>query len=205
MKLKELDLTKYDINQISEMIYETDQNLFGIFLDKNPIQAVSKLKKLIEAGKNCYGHEHIYIAEDEDGTIQGVLVAFRGDEIGFVQEAKIFKATMNFKDFFKLTFIKPIYDSITASSIQGDDFYIGNLVVSANLRGKGIGSKMIEQSFQLARDKKCKRVLLDVIFENTGAKKLYERIGFKKCCEKNLWWSSKSDGTYGMEYPLKNE
>ncbi|MTK63417.1 MAG: GNAT family N-acetyltransferase [Methanobacterium sp.] len=205
MKLKELDLKKYDLNQISEMIYETDQNLFGTFLDKEPVKAVAKLKKLIEAGKNSYGHEHIYIAEDENGAIQGVLVAFRGDDIGFIQEAKIFKTTMNFKDFFKLTFIKPVYDSLTASSIRDDDFYIGNLVVSANLRGKGIGSKIIEQSFELARDKECKRVLLDVIFENQGAKKLYERIGFKKCCEKNLWWSSKSDGTYGMEYSLKNE
>lgn len=202
MKLKELDLNKYDLNQISELIYETDQNLFGIFLDKEPYQAVAKLEKLIEAGKNCYGHEHIYIAEDENGSVQGVLVAFRGDEIGFVQEAKIFKETMNSRDFLKLTFIKPIYDKITASSIEGDDFYIGNLVVSSNLRGKGIGSKIIEESFELAREKGCKRVLLDVIFENSGAKKLYERIGFKKCCEKNLWWSSKSDGTYGMEYTL---
>lgn len=202
MKLKELDINKYDINQISEMIYETDQNLFSTFLDKDPVQAVSKLKKLIESGKNSYGHEHIYIAEDENGSIQGVLVAFRGDEIGFVQEAKVFRATMTFNDFLKLTFIKPVYDRLTASSIQDDDFYIGNLVVSANLRGKGIGSKIIEHSFELAREKGCKRVLLDVIFENPGAKKLYERIGFRKCCEKNLWWSGKSEGTYGMEYPL---
>lgn len=202
MKLKELDVNKYDMDQISEMIYETDQNLFNTFLDENPVKAVIKLKKLILSGKNSYGHDHIYIAEDENGAIQGILVAFRGDEIGFVQEAKIFRATMTFKDFLKLTFIKPVYDRLTASSIQGDDFYIGNLVVSANLRGKGIGSKIIEHSFDLAREKGCKRVLLDVIFENTGAKKLYERIGFRKCCEKNLWWSSKSDGTYGMEYPL---
>jgi len=202
MKLKELDVNKYDMDQISEMIYETDQNLFNTFLDEDPVKAVIKLKKLILSGKNSYGHDHIYIAEDENGAIQGILVAFRGDEIGFVQEAKIFRATMTFKDFLKLTFIKPVYDRLTASSIQGDDFYIGNLVVSANLRGKGIGSKIIEHSFDLAREKGCKRVLLDVIFENTGAKKLYERIGFRKCCEKNLWWSSKSDGTYGMEYPL---
>jgi len=202
MKLKELDTNRYDINQISEMIYETDNNLFSIFLDKDPAQAVAKLKKLIESGKNSYGHEHIYIAEDDNGNIQGVLVAFRGDEIALVEEAKIFWATMTFKDFLKLTFIKPVYDRLTASSIQGDDFYIGNLVVAANLRGKGIGSKIIEHSFELAREKECKRVLLDVIFENSGAKKLYERIGFRKCCEKNLWWSNKSDGTYGMEYPL---
>lgn len=202
MKLLKLDLDKHDIQLISEMIYETDNNLFGIFLDKDPVKAVIKLKKLIEAGNNCYGHEHVYVAEDEHGTIQGILVAFRGDEIKFSEEAKIFKATMHFKDFLKLTFIKPCYDKITASSIDADDFYIGNLVVSNGLRGQGIGSKIIEQTFKLGMEKKCKRVLLDVIFENINAKKLYERIGFRVCNEKRLWWSNKSDGTYGMEYLL---
>jgi len=203
MKLLKLDLGKHDIQSISEMIYETDNTLFGIFLDKNPVKAVQKLKKLIEAGKNCYGHEHIYVAEDEHGNTQGILVAFRGDEINFIKEAKIFKVTMNFTSFLKLTFIKPSYDKITASSIDSDDFYIGNLVVSNGLRGQGIGSKIIEQSFKLGMEKKCKRVLLDVIFENISAKKLYERIGFSVCNEKRLWWSNKSEGTYGMEYFLK--
>lgn len=202
MKLIKLDLDKHDVLKISEMIYETDRNLFGIFLDKNPDIAVKKLRKLIEAGKNCYGHEHVYMAEDEQGNVQGILVAFRGDEIKFIEESKIFKSTMNFKDFLKLSFIKPVYDRLTASSIEKNDLYIGNLVVSNELRGKGIGSKIIEESFKIGIKKGCKRVLLDVIFENSGAKKLYERMGFNVCNEKRLWWSNKSEGTYGMEHPL---
>ncbi len=202
MKLIKLDLDNHDTQLISEMIYETDMNLFGTFLDKNPVLAVKKLRKLVEAGKNCYGHEHIYLAEDEIGKVLGILVGFRGDEINFKEEARIFWDTMNFKDFLKLTLIKPVYDKMTASSIGNDDFYIGNLVVSNDSRGKGIGSKIIEQSFELGKEKKCKRVLLDVTFENLSAKKLYDRIGFRVCCEKKIWWSNKSEGTYGMEYTL---
>ena len=96
----------------------------------------------------------------------GILVAFRGDEIKYLEEIKIFRDKMEFLDFLKLSLIKPIYDKITASSIENDDFYIGNLVVAHGLRGQGIGTEILKNSFQLASDKKCKRVLLDVTFEN---------------------------------------
>jgi ribosomal protein S18 acetylase RimI-like enzyme len=202
MKLLKLDLKKHDIETVSEMIYETDTNLFGLFLSKEPADAKEKLIQLIVAGKNCYGQEHVYVAEDEDGEILGVLVAFRGDQIKFLEEARIFRDNMNFLDFFKLTFIKPVYDRITASKIDADDLYIGNIVVANGLRGQGIGSKIIEQSFILGVEKNCKRVLLDVIFENMNAKKFYEKIGFNVCGEKKLRWSNKSEGTYGMEFLL---
>ncbi len=202
MKLLKLDLYEHNLELVSELIYETDKNLFRIFLDKNPTNAIKKLKTLIIAGKNSYGHENVYIAEDSDRNIIGILVAFRGDEVTFTEETKIFRDTMNFIDFIKLTIIKPIYDKITASTIEEDDFYIGNLVVASGLRGKGIGGKMLKNTFQLAKDRKCKRVLLDVIFENNKAKNLYERIGFNVCGEKHYKWMGKSEGTYGMEYLL---
>ena len=200
MNLIKLDLDKHDLEMVSELIYETDKNLFGTFLDKNPTSAIKKLKNLIMAGKNSYGHEHIYIAEDHDENIMGILVAFRGDEVTFIEEGGVFMDNMNFIDFLKLTLVKPIYDKITASSIENDDFYIGNLVVANGLRGKGIGTELLKSSFKLGSDKNCKRVLLDVIFENDNAKKLYERIGFKVCGEKHFKWLGKSEGTYGMEY-----
>ena len=200
MNLIKLDLDKHDLKMVSELIYETDKNLFGTFLDKNPTNAIKKLKKLIVAGKNSYGHEHIYIAEGFDGNIMGILVAFRGDEVTLIEEGSLFMDNMNFIDFLKLTLIKPIYDKITASSIENDDLYIGNLVVANGLRGKGIGTELLKSSFNIGSDKNCKRVLLDVIFENDNAKKLYERIGFKVCGEKHFKWLGKSEGTYGMEY-----
>jgi ribosomal protein S18 acetylase RimI-like enzyme len=203
MDLVKLDLNKHDLEMISKLIYETDKNLFGTFLDKNPVNAVEKLRKLIVSGKNSYGHEHVYIAEGPDSKIMGILVAFRGNEVKFLEETRVFMDTMNFFDFLKLTLVKPVYDIITASSIESDDLYIGNIVVVDDLRGQGIGSELLKSSFQLGNHKKCKRVLLDVIFENDKAKKLYERRGFKVCDVKRFKWFGKSEGTYGMEYLLE--
>ena len=202
MNLIKLDLNKHDVDLVSELIYETDISLFTTFLDKDRINAIKKLKKLIIAGKNSYGHEHVYIGEDDNNKVMGILVAFRGDEINYLEEITIFNHEMKFLNFLKLSFIKPIYDKITASSIEKDDLYIGNLVVVDGLRGQGIGSEILKNSLQLANDKKCKRVLLDVIFENVNAKRLYERTGFKVCGVKQFKWMGKSEGTYGMEYSL---
>jgi ribosomal protein S18 acetylase RimI-like enzyme len=202
MILKKLDLYEHDLELVTELIYETDHNLFNTFLDKNKDNAVEKLKKLILAGKNSYSHEHIYIAQDDDDGIMGILVGFRGDEVTLFEEIRIFSKTMNFFDFLKLALIKPVYDKITASSIHKNDFYIGNLVVNPEYRGQGIGTEILKTSLLIARDKKCKRVLLDVIFENYRAKKLYESLGFKVCGEKNFKWLGKSEGTYGMEYVI---
>jgi ribosomal protein S18 acetylase RimI-like enzyme len=202
MKMKKLDIYKNDLEIVSELIYETDQNLFSTFLDSKKNEAVKKLKKLIIAGKNSYGYEHIYVAQDDEEII-GILVAFKGDEVSFFEESRIFWDTMNFFDFIKLTMIKPIYDMITASSIKNEDFYIGNLVVAPKYRGLGFGTEILKSSFKIAYEKGCERVLLDVIFENDKAKKLYERIGFTTCGEKKFKWFGKSEGTYGMEYVIK--
>lgn len=200
MNVNKLDITKHDLEMVSELIYETDKNLFDTFLDKKQNVAVKKLRKLIVSGGNSYGYEHVYIFEGHNGKIKGILVAFQGDEVKFLDEARVFWDTMKFFDFLKLTLIKPVYDRITASYIEGNDLYIGNLVVVPEYRGKGIGTEIIEYTFQLAREKNCKRVLLDVIFENDRAKNLYERMGFRVCCEKNFKWLGNSEGTYGMEY-----
>ena len=165
------------------MIYETYKNLFGTFLDKNRTPAIKKLKKLIIGGKNSYGHEQVYIGEDNKRKIMGILVAFKGDEIKCFEETKAYWNAMNFPNFLKLTLVKPIYDKITASSIDNNDLYIGNLVVSNDLRGQGIGTELLKSSFILGKAKKCNRVLLDVTFENDSAKRLYEKTGFKVCGE----------------------
>ncbi len=197
-----MDLSKHNPQMVSELIFETDKGLFGKFLDKNRTDAVTKLKNLIIAQNNAYSHENIYVAEDEKGAIKGVLVAFRGDEIFFMKELKVFRDTLEFKNFLKIMMIKPIYDKITASTIENDDFYIGNVAVNPDMRGQGIGTEILNDSLKIAREKNCKRVLLDVVFKNVKAKKLYLKLGFLVCGEKKYKWLSDDEGTYGMDYSL---
>ncbi|MGI9288323.1 MAG: GNAT family N-acetyltransferase [Pseudomonadales bacterium] len=53
-----------------------------------------------------------------------------------------------------------------------------NLGVARELRGKGIGGKVIDHFFELARKRGVDTISLDVAETNPRAKALYERMGF---------------------------
>jgi ribosomal protein S18 acetylase RimI-like enzyme len=54
-----------------------------------------------------------------------------------------------------------------------------SIAVQADLRGKGIGSKLLEEITGYAQNNNFNNVRLDVIDTNLQAKKLYERKGFE--------------------------
>lgn len=197
MEFKKLDTNFHDIKKVSELIYETDKDLFRIFFDKNRDKALSKLQKLILIGGTPYGHENIYVAEDA-GKLMGILAAYRGDEITFTGKARAF-ASLGFIDFLRLSFVEPVFDRISTSRVEGDDFYIGNVAVDPTARGAGIGTFLLKESFRVAHTKNCKKLVLDVLFYNERAKHWYEKYGFKLCGEKRFKWFGLEDGTWGME------
>ena len=58
------------------------------------------------------------------------------------------------------------------------DMYIDILAVSPAMRGKGIGTLLLDAVFQTARDKGFRSVSLEVVDTNPQARRLYERVGF---------------------------
>jgi ribosomal protein S18 acetylase RimI-like enzyme len=65
-----------------------------------------------------------------------------------------------------------------AQAYYQEDMYIDILAVSPDMRGKGVGTRLLEAVFQIAREKKFKSVSLEVVDTNPGARRLYERLGF---------------------------
>lgn len=57
-------------------------------------------------------------------------------------------------------------------------YYISNIAVFENDRGKGIGWELLQAVEAMARHSGAKRLTLAVEFYNVGAKRLYERFGF---------------------------
>lgn len=71
------------------------------------------------------------------------------------------------------------------ATIQGlrSDYYVGsiqNIGVTMPHRGLGLGSALLHQSLLGFKSVGCDRVQLEVTVQNTGAVRLYERLGFKR-------------------------
>lgn len=55
---------------------------------------------------------------------------------------------------------------------------IHDLVVSKEFRGNGISQKLLEKIEEIAREKNCCKITLEVLSGNEAAKKSYEKFGF---------------------------
>jgi ribosomal protein S18 acetylase RimI-like enzyme len=72
-----------------------------------------------------------------------------------------------------------IFNNLSVHQILLDEMYIAVLVVDPSMRGKGIGSLLMQAAFEIAQQNQCSAVVLDVANTNSDARRLYERLGFK--------------------------
>ena len=93
-------------------------------------------------------------------------------------------------------------DNFVLVDVEEDDFYICELAICSDKRGKGYGTEALNQLIQLARDLDCKRVVLDADFRNDGAFRLYNSKGFKVFNGKSFGIPSKKRGMRNMELIL---
>ena len=200
MYLQKMDKKKHDSFKVSEIIYEADAETFDFFFG-NKENASQKLGKLVSIGDNNLGYQQIYVVTNDDHQIMGVMVYSAGEKIGTMHELKVLFRNFNILDSVRFIMIE-IIDSIFLSRLEKDDFYYAIVAVDEHFRGQGVGSFILEEGITLAREKGCKRAVLDVDIENEGALRLYERFGFRKFKERILSLPGWKKGAFNMEYLL---
>jgi len=71
--------------------------------------------------------------------------------------------------------------------LRGDEAWIGGLGVVASARREGIGRALMDAVLDEARSRAVREVRLEVIRENERAIPLYERLGFERTRELEVW------------------
>lgn len=69
-----------------------------------------------------------------------------------------------------------------------DQMEIANIAVSPELRGKGIGSIIMQRVLAEARQQRCRNVILSVRESNKAAISLYKRFGFVELERKRRYY-----------------
>jgi len=90
---------------------------------------------------------------------------------------------------------------------RAGELVMDGIVVHSDLRGKGIGSRLLEEIGKYAKENQFNRIRLDVIDINPKAKKLYERKGFKAVKSEPfpyLRWLLGFSGSTRMELSIEN-
>lgn len=101
-----------------------------------------------------------------DAKLEGFAVAMAGDQtVGFAQ--------LGFHDTPGDVMLPVCFRNIPAP----DTCHLERIVVSHSMRGKGLGTKLLNWVDEKARQRGCKHVMLEVV-SNNPAKKLYEKHGY---------------------------
>jgi ribosomal protein S18 acetylase RimI-like enzyme len=78
--------------------------------------------------------------------------------------------------------------------VRGEDSWIGGVGVVPAARRSGVGEALMRELHDQARERGVRRVWLEVIFENTAAYALYEKLGYRVVRDVEVWSLPAEDG-----------
>ena len=88
-----------------------------------------------------------------------------------------------------------------------DEFYVEAIAVSESARGLGVGTLLMEEMERRARAAGKTRLRLEVIGQNHGARRLYERLGYRVAKTERgfwIWLATADDAVHTMVKPLND-
>ncbi|MGC8897808.1 MAG: GNAT family N-acetyltransferase [Bacteroidota bacterium] len=136
------------------------------------------LQHLFSQHRNLFSFEHVYFAEIHE-KIAGMIIGY--DSKTKRQESLLTGALLfaEMKDNFlkKLPLLAKF--NKTVGQLSKNDFYISNVATYFPYRGKGIGTKLMFEIEKVAKEKRTKRILLDVEKENREAIRFYAKLGYQ--------------------------
>lgn len=60
-----------------------------------------------------------------------------------------------------------------------DELQLANIAVKKEYRKQGIGTFFLQEIINIAKEKRCRSIILEVRISNTAAQYLYEKFGFR--------------------------
>jgi len=205
MKFEHLEVGNADLKKVSRLVYESNEEILKYAFGKNKEKAQKKIEKLIQIGKNHYGYENIYAAYD-GRKIAGFFIGYTGQEqidrrknTDSLTFLKLMHAYGVIK--YKM-FIRPLFMRISLVDMKKDDFYVDGISIDEDYRDSSVDSFLLEKSIEIAKNKNCKRLVVDISLVRLDEKEFFEKAGFKIYDKKIETIKSESIGNYFMEYLL---
>jgi ribosomal protein S18 acetylase RimI-like enzyme len=186
MRYETFDFNIHDVTKVAKLTYDVDFRTFDM-LYKSKESAVKQIAR--DLPKRGLGDYFKVILDDNDEIIGMVM---------------IYTSKVSHKFYLKpiRLMIVDILDHFVLADIEEEDLYLAEIAIDSKLRGQGIGRMVICDVIDYAKSKNYKRVTLDADFRNKGAKRLYEKMGFKQFNKKRVKFLNFERGMYNMEYNL---
>ena len=191
-----------NIEMIATWIYQTEDSFNRLFFNDS-VRAVTGIERLIMSDDiNPYHRNFITVIYDDDpNEIGGIVVGYKGSQIQPYSKFKAIYETSCSEIFHILA--NEVVNKLNSSTIDDDEYYIGNLYVNPKYRNRGFGSKLVQYSKRKARMENSRVIILDVKRRKKELIDYYRKLGFEISGTHFYRFLGKTYGTYAMSCSLK--
>jgi ribosomal protein S18 acetylase RimI-like enzyme len=138
------------------------------------------LERLAAGRGTLFSHEHLRISETADSHVAGALLGYGGRQKA-AEDPRTGLALMGLLGWDMLKRLgKLLRFQGTIGKIGRLDYYVSNVAVYREFRGRGIGAALLADAEERAARDGCAAVVLDVETDNDAALRLYRRFGFRE-------------------------
>jgi ribosomal protein S18 acetylase RimI-like enzyme len=140
------------------------------------------IKLFFRTPGNPYSNENV-IVEEEDSRIRGLILAYPAIRMKKMSKemskcikemARISGVTSLIKMMFRLKLNRYF------PGTEDDELFISNLAIFEEYRGRGIATKLLGKAEEMAQEAGLNKLSLYVEIDNTHAKNVYEKIGYRE-------------------------
>jgi ribosomal protein S18 acetylase RimI-like enzyme len=173
-----------DVDWAVPLLLATGPALFSYVFASAPDQTAPILQKAFIRPQHAFSYEHTQVVEVQNQPA-GLILSYPGfikrqaDEkvqqvmAGILPLRKLPKILVNLAD---LTRIK--------QDVAPQEYYILGLSILPEFRNQGLGSYLLNQAEKQSHAYDCPSLCLDVTYNNTSARALFERVGYRVTCSK---------------------
>ncbi len=166
---------KSEAGEVAKLLLLAMEDIVYTFINETDhTKAVNLITYFVKKEKNQYSYENCYV-----GLISNKIVAavnlYDGEKLSILQ--------LPIKEHIKQNYNPNFYQE---EETQTGEIYIDSLGVNLQYQRQGLGTRLLKEI--ISKYSKEKGLILGLLVEteNTNAKRLYLKLGFKKSGEKQL-------------------
>ncbi len=167
-----------DAEQAVPLIYSSGPAAFDFVFKRAGLDAQGFLRAAFVDGRGMFGYNRHWVGE-RAGKVVAAGTGYSGDlNLGNSLQA----ARQILLNYGPLSAMPVLLHGLQVERViqppPKQVYYLAHLGVADTLRGRGVGTQLVERLLQLGRAAGFKQAALDVAATNGQAQALYERLGF---------------------------
>ena len=175
---------KSDVRKVAELVYTTEDDPSLLWGGDSKEDCLDNLCSLIKSRGSRYSLEYISVAE-YNGEVEGMIILIpyeRFRKLSSNTDKIVLKKTKGILK--KLKFFIDQFRYFRIEECEKGEFYIANIATSDNVRGLGIGKRLMYHAE--AESKNQNKSVCSLIAKDEFVEKFYKKINYDTIVDKSI-------------------